>query len=322
MICLLLITFAGSLLLLCFLLWQKLLDRWVTENIKYRALISVLWVYLVPWVWLKRPYEFLADIFLRGDAAGTIGTDCNIVHELWGEVYGGLDRISTGSKWLLLVGIIWGSGVVVLMAVKILVYFYERKQLFSAAEEWRSEKLADKVMMLQKDSGRRIKVKLYRIPGERISFATGLIKPVIFLQDTATEREQDFILRHELIHTVRKDFALWLFLELVCCLHWFNPVTYVLKSCFLAVRETSCDERVLMGCSIEEREAYARLIAEGIRRKKFQYYSDFGSDYRRTCRRVELIMRQKTISIPGKWTAIGCFILLAAVNSLAAFFYP
>lgn len=328
MIYLLLMAVAGSLLLLGFLLWQRSFDRWLTENIKYRALIVVLWVYMVPWVWMRPPYEMLFGMASRGEsaiAAGTGDPGCGAAYPFWEEWHGMLINIrgAAEGKWFLLAGIVWGSGAVVLMTVKLLVYIYERNLLWSAAEEWEKEKLADTAALSQEPGGMD-RVRIYRIPGERISFAAGWLRPVIFLQETSTDREQEWILRHELIHVVRRDALLRWLSEWICCLYWWNPLIYVWKNYYLEFRESSCDERVVKGCTKEERAVYARLITESMReqRRKYRLYSGLGNDYKRTRRRIELIMREKKINRTGKWMAVSCFVLLVMLNSLTAFLYP
>lgn len=141
MIYLLLMAVAGSLLLPGFLLWQRLFDRWLTENIKYRAILSVLLVYMVPWVWMRPPYEMLFGMVSRREAAiaaGTAGTGCGAAYTFLQEWYGMPAKMcgAAEGKWFLLAGIVWSSGSVVLMAAKLLVYIYERNLLWSVAEEW------------------------------------------------------------------------------------------------------------------------------------------------------------------------------------------
>lgn len=329
MIYLLLMAVAGSLLLPGFLLWQRLFDRWLTENIKYRAILSVLLVYMVPWVWMRPPYEMLFGMVSRREAAiaaGTAGTGCGAAYTFLQEWYGMPAKMcgAAEGKWFLLAGIVWSSGSVVLMAAKLLVYIYERNLLWSVAEEWGKETLTDVTAVLREELECVDRVRIYRIPGERISFAAGWLRPVIFLQETSTDREQELILRHELIHVVRRDALLRWLSEWICCLYWWNPLIYVWKNYYLEFRESSCDERVVKGCTKEERAVYARLITESMReqRRKYRLYSGLGNDYKRTRRRIELIMREKKINRTGKWMAVSCFVLLVMLNSLTAFLYP
>lgn len=297
MSCLLLTTLSGSILFLEYLLWQKLFDSCLTESMKYRALIMVIFIWPVPWVWIKRPYETLFAVFSGGEMA-------------------------VGTKWFILAGTVWGSGVLLLATIKSLRYFYERNLFLTLAEECGDGISENTVNALKEELGYKGRLMLLRISGERLSITMGVVKPVIILQETRMLSEQILVLKHELVHIVRRDLLLRLLLELLCCLYWFHPLIYLLRSCFVFVRETSCDERVIRDCTEAEREVYARLITESMKSGKrgLMMGSGFGSDYRRARRRVELIMRGKEISRRRKCAAISCFALLLAADALPAFF--
>lgn len=297
MSCLLQTTLSGSILLLEYLLWQRLFDSCLTESMKYRALIMIIFIWPMPWIRTKRPDKTLFAVFSGGEMAA-------------------------GTKWLILAGTVWGSGVLLLATIKSMRYFYERNLFLTLAEECGDGISEDTVNALKVELGYEGRLMLLRIPGERLSITMGVVKPVIILQETGTLSEQRFVLKHEMFHIVRRDLLLRLLLELFCCLYWFHPLIYLLRSFFIFIKETSCDERVICNCTEAEREVYARLITESMKSGKrgLMLGSGFVSDYRRARRRVELIMRGKDISRRRKCAAISCFALLLTADVLTAFF--
>lgn len=329
MVYLLLITFAGSILFSSYLIWQKLFDNCLTEAMKYRALNIVLLEYLVPWVWLKRPYEMLFTIFsgtetvngagIQGTclAAACLAEVPEAKRECWILEAG-------NSKWILLVGIVWGSGVITISAAKVVRYFYERRLILALTGECNDDSLEKMVKDLKEELGYKGQVKLLRIFGEKISLAIGVKEPTIILQETGSVREQNFVLRHEMLHTARRDAFLMLFLELLSCLHWFNPLICILRRNFAFVKETSCDEWVIRRCTKEECTIYAKLITDSLRgqRRNLMIGSELGKDYRQAIRRVKLIMNRKEIGWLRKCAAVSCFVLLLAADSLTALLYP
>lgn len=72
------------------------------------------------------------------------------------------------------------------------------------------------------------------------------------------------VLKHELMHHLRKDVWKKLFLSLVQCVFWWNPAVHYLKKCFVEMLELECDERSCQGMTDEERLAYLEAIKKTI----------------------------------------------------------
>lgn len=68
-----------------------------------------------------------------------------------------------------------------------------------------------------------------------------IILPVGELED----KELSYIFVHELIHYKQRDmFYKWL-IQIVVCVHWFNPLVYLLEKEVNKSCELSCDEKVI-----------------------------------------------------------------------------
>lgn len=101
----------------------------------------------------------------------------------------------------------------------------------------------------------------------------GVLRPVILLPkgiDWSNQKQMDYILTHEWMHIRRFDVAFKFLLVAAVCLHWFNPLVWVLF--VLAGRdiELACDEAVVRATGIDKKKDYAlALINLEERRSRF-----------------------------------------------------
>lgn len=87
-----------------------------------------------------------------------------------------------------------------------------------------------------------------------------IILPQSFFRKGLPEGVLEASLRHELMHYKRRDILYKWFTELVCILHWFNPLVwqvgkYVSRDCELA-----CDEALCRGKTEQERHQYGMTL--------------------------------------------------------------
>lgn len=91
----------------------------------------------------------------------------------------------------------------------------------------------------------------------------GIWKPrIVFPKDMDMEDSQtvEYILRHEYVHIRRFD-NLWKIAVLaVVCVHWFNPLAWVMWRCFNRDMELSCDQSAVAGMDGSGRRAYAMTL--------------------------------------------------------------
>lgn len=101
----------------------------------------------------------------------------------------------------------------------------------------------------------------------RISPAVfGIIKPILILPDCEfTEKELYYICRHEAEHCRNYDLLLRLFLDLVLCTQWFNPLVYFMKKELSLAFELSNDQVILNSMDEMERTEYAECVLKMVR---------------------------------------------------------
>lgn len=91
-------------------------------------------------------------------------------------------------------------------------------------------------------------------------FVIGLIRPKICLPSDLSEKEQEFVILHELTHIKRLDHIAKVIAFLALVLHWFNP--FVWLAFFLSVKdmEMSCDEKVISSMDAGSRVEYSQVL--------------------------------------------------------------
>ena len=91
----------------------------------------------------------------------------------------------------------------------------------------------------------------------------GYWHPVILLpkgMDQQDTQQLSYILQHEYIHIRRWDGLTKLLLTAAVCLHWFDPLVWVMYQLANRDLELACDETLLRQLGEGERTAYARTL--------------------------------------------------------------
>ena len=82
---------------------------------------------------------------------------------------------------------------------------------------------------------------------------------------TYSETELKGVLKHEIIHYLRRDVGKQRVMFFLQILFWWNPVLYYLRNCVENMLELECDEHACQGMSEEERKVYLKAIAKVLR---------------------------------------------------------
>ncbi|MDE5931108.1 MAG: M56 family metallopeptidase, partial [Lachnospiraceae bacterium] len=177
--------------------------------------------------------------------------------------------LSLASVILLTVEIIWLSGVVAALGMKLWNY---RRYLLLIKKD--AHPVADsQIMVLAQSMSARLHLRrvpsLYESASVSGPVTVGLWKPVIILPETKCDAvtqnlsvQYQLILHHELVHVARRDlWYKWLY-QLLLCIHWFNPFLYLFGRKMNMDCELSCDEAVLAELTAEGRRAYGNVLLD------------------------------------------------------------
>jgi beta-lactamase regulating signal transducer with metallopeptidase domain len=207
--------------------------------------------------------------------------------------------------------VIWISGVIAFAITFIILYIRLRKMFACALP---SQNSYIKCWLKENRLRRPVAVKI----SDRISapLAYGLFHPVILLPksiDWTDTTRLNYILAHEITHIKRLD-SLWkILLAAVLCMHWFNPLVWLLY--FLANRdlELACDEAVIK--TVGNPSSYALTLLSMEEKKSMPLALINGFSRYAIKERIESIMKYKKTSVMA---VIAAVILVMGVTAALA----
>lgn len=158
-------------------------------------------------------------------------------------------------------GLIWLGVALGLLIRKITIYQNFVKYVKAGRTEVSSVELLDRLAELGTELGIRRPVELFVNRTVSSPLLIGFFRPCIVLP-TADLSDEAFrcTVLHELTHYRRRDmFYKWL-TQLTICLHWFNPLVWLMGREISRACELSCDEAVIRTLDAEERRAYGDTL--------------------------------------------------------------
>lgn len=94
----------------------------------------------------------------------------------------------------------------------------------------------------------------------------GIVRPTLVIPALETsDDELRNILRHELTHYKRLDFLYKWIVQIVLCLHWFNPIVYLVNKHINRSCELSCDEAVIRHLDEDGRIIYGDALIASLK---------------------------------------------------------
>ena len=140
-------------------------------------------------------------------------------------------------------------------------YFWSRRKLLRVSRPAGEE---DQTVLeaARRRTGCDREAALYRCSDIHTPLLMGFLHPVILLPDKMPEGSLEAALSHELTHLKRKDTGYMLILTVVRCVHWFNPLVWLMVRTARRDMELCCDYDLLNGQGEEARRAYGRAILD------------------------------------------------------------
>lgn len=97
---------------------------------------------------------------------------------------------------------------------------------------------------------------------------TGIFRPTLYIPESdLTPSEQSLILEHELVHYRRGDIVFKWLIMAAKCIHWFNPIVYVLARYIERECEASCDFKATRSMLDADKKRYMHTLVDMIERK-------------------------------------------------------
>lgn len=92
------------------------------------------------------------------------------------------------------------------------------------------------------------------------AFVWGVLRPRIYLPFGLAESEEALVLAHERMHIRRGDHILRVLMYLALCIHWFNPLVWIMFVLCGRDMEMACDAAVLAQAQTDVRADYAQAL--------------------------------------------------------------
>ena len=213
---------------------------------------------------------------------------------------------------------IYLAGTVILLAGSLFLYIRDSR-LFREGlpmPEQDREKMIALAGIKEKDLKRLKKVRFQISDRTATPVTYGLFRPAVvfpkgvYLKD---EKEVNFCLQHELIHIRHYDNLKKLAAHLALCVHWFNPLVWVMYILFNRDMELLCDETVVRRNG-ESRQDYALTLLSLAESRSLGFQTGLGFGKNAVKERIVAVMTFK------KTTLIGMLAAIIAVTSALTVF--
>lgn len=296
---------AAGFFILCILMLRKFAFRRLSKRV-----FAVLWKMAV--LRLLLPFSFrVENVFVRQRVDGIMISARNGA----AEAASGAEALRMAGVLLKNIGLVWFFGMAVMAlffaAGYIRTYFRLREAI--PLKDWKDSGI---------DCGEgkgfwRGRVSVSTLDKIATPVTCGIIRPRIILPKVMNLEDKDgfsCVLRHEMAHIRYMD-NLWKLLAIAAlCLHWFNPLVFVMFFTLNKDLEIACDESVISGMDEKDRKKYAMtLVALAEFHALFPLaYSGFGRSA--VPERIREIMNYKKMTKIGSLCAV-----LVLLGSTAVF---
>lgn len=162
----------------------------------------------------------------------------------------------------------WLVVALLLLIRKITAYQSFIRYIKAGWEEVSDPALLDRLSQIGEGLGVRRPVELCTNSLILSPLIFGALHPCIVLPDAdLPETDFQYTIQHELMHYKRKDlFYKWL-VQITVCLHWFNPLVWLMGRELNRACELSCDEAVIRTLDLQERKTYGDVLLRAMEEK-------------------------------------------------------
>ena len=289
------------------------------ENYNYilgrRLLLTGVFFYLVPIQLIKYliPEEVYPEALFNEEAQLYLSNSLSFWTERKGEYI-------WMPQWFDIVSKLWLGGIVIFAVYEIIKY-------------WRSVHYI-KNFIFEKEEDSENNLTYYLIPDETYGPCTiGFFRQRIVIPESFP-LHPDFVMvyKHEGAHLKNHDNLVKLLCLLVLCVHWMNPVAYLLLLLYIDTAEIVSDSAAVEGCSKEKRKDYAKLLVleastSDIRPVVWKnnlsgHKKDKGGkDFKTLKRRINYMMKEKRKGLlqRGIMVAVSALTIIAGAGTVLAY---
>jgi len=299
----------------------------LSQSWRYHGIAAVSLLFVLPvhrlWAFIPVPYNAPSPVILTGNDSELVflpvsptGVDMLSPQPLPNA------RIDWGTmvEWAAVLWLWVAIGLVLWNAWRLLRY----RRLIEQANNRVNSSLLQLALDEARLAGIRGEVRLLASPLAQSPMLIGFFRPTILLpSEHLPDSDARFILAHELTHFRRKDLWKKLLVLMVRCIHWFNPIAYLLNRDFSRWLETSCDEYVVSSLDRDQRKEYGRLLINYAPSSRYmgpKLYVSFASCRYKLKRRISTMLNsnEKSRSLLGLVLALALVVGCLATSAMAA----
>ena len=281
-----------------------------------RLLLTGVFFYLVPVQLVKYllPKDALPETMLIGRKAdsylsGTLS--------FWSEKQGDYIWIP---QWFNIFARIWLAGIIIFAIYEIIKYWRGAHSI----RNYIFEKIED-----PEDN-----LTYYLIPDEICGPCTiGFFRQkIVFPESFPLHPDFIMVYKHEHTHLKNHDNLVKLLCLFVLCLHWMNPVAYLLLFLYIDTAEIVSDSVAVDGCTKEKRQDYAKLlvleasisdIRPAVWKNNLSGHKNNkeGNDFKTLKRRINYMMKEKRKGMlqRGIMVAVSALTVVASAGTVLAY---
>jgi len=195
----------------------------------------------------------------------------------------------------MIIAVIWIAGSIITFAALVIPHIINMKRYKSALpienefiSEWKLQHIL------------RRKYDIVYSDEVTTPFIYGLVKSIIVLPESIIDSDTktlDYVLTHEFTHIKYFDVVKkWLML-VTLCVHWFNPLVWLMRNLMNGDIEIACDEKVIKSKGITNKVYYASILVDLASAKSKYNALASNFNYNIIKKRVGLIMKTSKITI-------------------------
>lgn len=214
--------------------------------------------------------------------------------------------------------IIWLAGVGVALLILHIRYLLFAGSIKKTFIPLRDEKFLNTLGKLSKSQSDKSLV-VYQSSAVDSPMLIGLFRTVLVVPERSVDWDEEvteMILAHEMAHFDNRDLYVKAFMNIICCMNWFNPFVYILRKQMFYDIELRCDQIALGSRGDADREKYAKVLLSLVREKKrfSAFQADFGNSKEVVKDRMSFIFNSKRAK-----NGIVCAIALAVLMFAGCF---
>ena len=306
------ISLSGSIIVILICMANPITKKYFTANWHYKANIISLLFFLFPIRYIMDKFGTTTPLYISDNfPTEIIFANFGNIDNQYLTYHGSKDRFSKNISVVQIIFWIWFTIVLVLAFRKMIIYYRFKKSIKS------HQKIVQTPIQSDYNAAKRIcgidkNLPIYISNILHSPALIGIINPKIYLPDTPFNSDElQMIFLHELFHYKRKDLVVKLCGEVLCMVHWYNPIIYILKNNIDIWLEYSIDEKISKNKDISMRKKYGLLILKTSQNQApAPYCTSLSSGGNNLKRRISFMISNKNVGLKIKFLSTVLMIAL------------